>query len=71
MKPFSGSAFLGGLVLTAVISVPSAQADKARVLKATANRHRQPPTRKKGRAPGLIVLDCFDLRRESAPSYKS
>ncbi len=36
MKPFSGSAFLGGLVLSAVISVPSAQADKARVLKATA-----------------------------------
>ncbi len=36
MRPFSASAFLGGLVLSAVISVPSAQADKARVLKATA-----------------------------------
>jgi hypothetical protein len=35
-KPFSGSAFLGGLVLLAVISVPLAYADKARVLKATA-----------------------------------
>ncbi len=37
MKPFSASAFLGGLVLSAVFSVPSAQADKARVLKATAS----------------------------------
>ena len=37
MKPFSGSAFLGGLVLSALISVSSAQADKARVLKATAS----------------------------------
>ena len=41
MKPFSGSAFLGALVLSAmvwaaVISVPSAHADKATVLKATA-----------------------------------
>ena len=37
MKPVSGAAFLGGLVLSAVISVPPAQADKARVLKATAS----------------------------------
>ncbi len=37
MKRLSASAFLGGLVLSAVISVPSAQADKARVLKATAS----------------------------------
>ena len=41
MKHFSGSVFLGALVLlamvwAAVISVPSAHADKARVLKATA-----------------------------------
>lgn len=36
MKPFSASVFLGGWVLAAVNSVPSAQADKARVLKATA-----------------------------------
>ena len=37
MRPFSASTFLGGVVLSAVISVPSAEADKARVLKATAN----------------------------------
>ena len=37
MRPFSASPFLGGVVLSAVISVPSAEADKARVLKATAN----------------------------------
>ncbi len=36
MKPFRAAAFLGGLVLSAVISVPSAHADKARVLKAIA-----------------------------------
>lgn len=37
MRPFSASTFLGGVVLSAVFSVPSAEADKARVLKATAN----------------------------------
>ena len=36
MKPFRGSAFLGALVLSVAVSVPSARADKARVLKATA-----------------------------------
>ena len=35
MRPFSASTFLGGVVLSAVISVPSAVADKARVLKTT------------------------------------
>ena len=35
MRPFPTSTFLGGVVLSAVISVPSAVADKARVLKAT------------------------------------
>ena len=37
IRPFLASTFLGGVVLSAVISVPSAEADKARVLKATAN----------------------------------
>ena len=37
MRPFSASPFLSSVVLSAVISVPSAEADKARVLKATAN----------------------------------
>ena len=35
MRPFSASTFLGGVVLSAVISVPSTVADKARVLKTT------------------------------------
>ena len=37
MRPFPTSTFLGGVVFLAVISVPLAEADKARVLKATAN----------------------------------
>ena len=37
IRPFLAATFLGGVVLSAVISVPSAEADKARVLKATAN----------------------------------